>query len=59
LKSELVYRRENYKTREEAKKSIFKYIEIYYNGKRMHSSIGYMSPEEFENLHSFSKSTVP
>ena len=49
LKTELVYW-ERYSTRDEAKKSIFEYIEIYYNRKRMHSSIGCMSPEEFERI---------
>ena len=47
LKTELVHW-ERYATRDEAKKSIFEYVEIYYNRKRMHSSIGYMSPEEFK-----------
>ena len=35
-------------TREKAKLEIFEYIEIYYNRKRAHSSIDYMSPFEFE-----------
>jgi transposase InsO family protein len=48
LKSELI-RWEKYTTRDEAKKSIFEYIEVYYNRRRMHSSIGYMSPVEFES----------
>lgn len=39
---------ETYKTRDAAKMSIFEYIEIYYNKKRKHSSINYMSPEKFE-----------
>jgi transposase InsO family protein len=47
LKTELTYW-ENYKTREEAKGSIFEYIEINYNGRRLHSSLGYLSPVEFE-----------
>jgi putative transposase len=47
LKKELVYRKK-YKTKEEAKKSIFEYIEVWYNRKRIHSSIGYMSPVQFE-----------
>lgn len=47
LKSDLVYW-EKYATRDEAKRSIFEYIEIYYNRKRAHSSISYMTPEEFE-----------
>ena len=37
-----------FKTKEEAKKSIFEYIETWYNSKRLHSSLGYMSPMEYE-----------
>lgn len=47
LKTELIYW-EIYQTREEAKKSIFEYIEINYNRQRLHSSLGYLSPVEFE-----------
>lgn len=47
LKTELIYW-ESYQTREEAKRSIFEYIEIYYNRKRLHSSLEYLSPVEFE-----------
>jgi len=47
LKTELIYW-EKYRTREQAKTSIFEYIEIYYNRKRSHSSLGYLSPVEFE-----------
>ena len=32
----------------QARQSIFEYIEVFYNRKRMHSSLGYMSPEAFE-----------
>ena len=39
---------ENYETREEAKRSLFDYIECYYNKKRRHSGINYMTPDEFE-----------
>lgn len=39
---------EDYKTHEEAKQSLFEYIEVFYNRKRRHSYLGYMSPEEFE-----------
>lgn len=39
----------NFKTREEAHSSIFEYIEIFYNRKRIHSYLGYVSPEEFES----------
>ena len=49
LKTELV-NRTRYRTREEARRSIFEYIEIFYNRKRLHSSIGYRSPVEYEGL---------
>ena len=39
---------EDYKNREEAKKSVFEYIELFYNRKRRHSHLGYVSPDEFE-----------
>jgi transposase InsO family protein len=41
---------ETYKTRMEAKLSLFDYIEIFYNRKRLHSSNGYKSPVEYENI---------
>jgi transposase InsO family protein len=47
LKTELIYQ-ERYATREQARQSIFKYIEMFYNRKRLHSSLGYVSPESFE-----------
>ncbi len=47
LKTELV-NHEHYATREEARQSIFEYIEVFYNRKRLHSSLGYVSPETFE-----------
>ena len=47
LKRELVHH-EKYATREEARLSIFEYIEIFYNRVRKHSSLGYVSPEAFE-----------
>lgn len=48
LKTELV-RHENFQTREEAKMKVFDYIEIYYNRQRIHSSIDYFTPVEYEN----------
>jgi transposase InsO family protein len=39
-----------YRIREEAKSSIFEYIETFYNRKRLHSTNGYLSPEEFERI---------
>ena len=47
LKRELVNGK-GYKTREEAKQDVFKYIELYYNRRRMHSSIGYNAPCDLE-----------
>jgi putative transposase len=47
LKKELVHH-EDYQTRTEAKASIFEYIETFYNPKRRHSSLGYLSPVEYE-----------
>lgn len=51
LKKELVYRNK-YKTRDEAKMDIWKYIASFYNEKRLHSSIGYVSPNEYERAYS-------
>jgi putative transposase len=39
---------ERFLTRAIAKQHIFDYIEVYYNRKRLHSKLGYMSPEAFE-----------
>ena len=47
LKVELIHNR-NYRTRQEAKKDIFEYIEVFYNRQRRHSYLGYLSPVEFE-----------
>ena len=57
LKIEEVYW-QRYLTRDEARKSIFEYIECYYNTKRMHSSLGYKSPQEFENAKILSPEPV-
>jgi putative transposase len=40
--------RKTYRTRDEAKADVFDYIECFYNPKRRHSTIGYVSPMEFE-----------
>jgi len=49
LKTELIHRTK-YRTREEARRSIFEYIEIFYNRRRLHSAIGYCSPVEYEKF---------
>jgi putative transposase len=48
LKTELVYRR-RFATRAEAREVIFDFIETFYNSHRRHSTLGYLSPMEFEN----------
>ncbi len=57
LKRELVYRR-NYSSHTEAKQDIFEYIEVWYNRKRKHSAIEYMSPIEYEHQWKKSISTA-
>jgi putative transposase len=47
LKKELTHH-EDYRTRDEARASIVEYIEMFYNPKRLHSSLGYVSPAEYE-----------
>ena len=47
LKKELTHH-EDYQTREEARASIFEYVEIFYNNQRLHSSLGYLTPAEYE-----------
>jgi transposase InsO family protein len=50
LKRELVHD-ERYATRDEARASIFEYVEGFYNRVRRHSSLGYVSPAEFERTY--------
>ena len=50
LKTELVDD-EDYRTRSEAKQSIFEYIEVFYNRQRRHSYLGYISPVEYERAN--------
>lgn len=47
LKTELVYLN-RFATREQARAAVFDYIEVFYNRQRLHSSLGYVSPERFE-----------
>jgi len=47
LKTELVDD-EDYKTKDQARRSLFHYIETFYNRRRRHSFLGYLSPAEFE-----------
>ena len=49
LKLEMIFR-QTFRTRQEARLAIFKYIETFYNRQRRHSYLGYVSPVEFEEL---------
>lgn len=51
IKRELV-QDAHFETPEQAQQEIFKYIELYYNTKRMHSSLGYLPPAQFEQSNS-------
>ena len=44
-------RRRTYATHEQARSSIFQYIEEFYNRRRLHSTLGYRSPDEIERDH--------
>ena len=50
LKRELVHH-ESYATRDEARASVFEYIEVFDNRVRRHSTLGYVSPVEYERMH--------
>ena len=50
LKNELVHE-QDYRNRAEARQSIFEYIEIFYNRKRRHAFLNYMTPVEYERKH--------
>ncbi len=47
IKAELS-KQQKFKTPEDARSAIFEYIEIFYNKKRLHSTLGYVSPVEYE-----------
>jgi len=51
LKEELIYN-VVFLTRDSARQAIFEYIEVFYNRQRLHSSIGYLTPSEFELVKS-------
>lgn len=50
LKRELIFHK-RYLSRSQARQSIFDYIERFYNRRRIHSSLGYLTPNEFEELN--------
>lgn len=47
LKKDMLYGRK-FKTRAEAKSAIVEYIELFYNSRRLHSTLGYKSAREFK-----------
>jgi putative transposase len=50
LKNELIYW-QRFKTRDEARAAIFDYIEVFYNRQRLHQTLNYQTPEQFEKLY--------
>jgi transposase InsO family protein len=50
LKKELVHHGDH-PTREQARASIFEYIEVFYNRVRRHSALGYVAPAEYERTY--------
>lgn len=54
LKTERAFYRK-YRTREEARRDILNYIEMFYNSRRLHSYLGYLSPRDFEKLQMLKK----
>ena len=49
IKEELLKRR-SWKTRDEARLAVFSYIETFYNPRRRHSALDYLSPDEYEKM---------
>lgn len=49
LKNELIYH-QDFKTRSEARSAIFDYIELFYNRKRLHQTLNYQTPDEYERM---------
>ena len=47
MKTEMVYH-ENFQTKSQAELAVFEFIEVWYNRKRRHSSLGHLTPLEFE-----------
>ncbi len=54
IKNELVYRR-RWSSRTDLRAAVFEYIEVFYNRRRLHSSIGYKTPAEVENEYSLTE----
>jgi transposase InsO family protein len=50
MKKELIHRR-SFATHQEARSALFEWIAVWYNRKRRHSTLGYLSPEQFERQY--------
>jgi transposase InsO family protein len=50
LKEECIHRH-SWPTRALARRAVFDYIEIFYNRQRLHSSLGYLTPVEYEQIY--------
>lgn len=57
MKTEMVYH-ENFQTRAQAKIAVFEYLEIWYNRKRRHSTLGYLIPQKFKDASEKSKNAA-
>jgi putative transposase len=58
LKKELIYR-QTWPTRAEARTAVFEYIEGWFNPRRRHSTLGYLSPADYEHQHEHHLLTTP
>jgi transposase InsO family protein len=50
LKEECIHR-QSWPTRAQVRRAVFDYIEVFYNRQRLHSSLGYLTPVEYEQIH--------
>ena len=57
LKSELIYR-ETWESLRDAHEAVYEYLEVFYNRQRRHSTLGYVSPAEFERNHTEATGTA-
>jgi transposase InsO family protein len=56
LKEELIYR-QSWATKAQVRRAVFEFVEVFYNRQRLHSSLDYLSPAEYESRIHHSKAT--